>query len=110
MNMGRQAKKEEFENFLKAKNREYVITGHANERSKKRALSIENFKRDLDEGELLLAIEEEAEFGHERKFDVYYRQDGDYCHRYIIVLNDCLRLVTLMRVSRGKQLDLIGKR
>lgn len=108
--MGKQVKKEEFEKLLRAKSRSYAITTHALERSKKRALSIDIFKRDLESGSLILAIEEEAQGEHERKFDVYYRQDGDYCHRYIMVLNDCLRLITLMRVSKGKQLDLLGKR
>lgn len=106
---GKQIKKDEFEKLLKMKDRSYAITEHAESRAKKRFLSIESFKKDISFGKPLLVFEQEHETLGERKFDIYYRQTDDYFHRYIIVLNDCIRLISLMRVSKDIQREMIGK-
>jgi len=93
---------EEFLRLLWAKNRKLAVTLHARARSVSRSIPLGVFEEDL-KGEQVAVAECQAEGKGERKFDVYYRQKGDYFHRYVVVLNDCLRLITLMRVSKSKQ-------
>lgn len=104
-----QVKKDEFGRLLKLKDRSYSITEHAEMRAKKRFLLIDSFKRDIESATPSLIFEQEHEGEEERKFDVYYRQTDDYYHRYIAVLNDCIRLISLMRVSKDVQRKMMGK-
>jgi len=102
-------KKDEFEKILKLKDREYAITEHAAKRAAKRFLIIKVFKDDLETSTPAYIFEQEHDKGGERKFDVYYKQTDDFYHRYIVVINDCVRLITIMRVSKGVQREIIGK-
>ena len=99
----------EFVSFLKSKHREFQITKHASERSKQRFISLSVFNNDLAKLPLIV-IEKEAEGKGERMFDLYYMQRGEYFHKYVIVLNDYLKLITLMRISKVKQSMMHGKR
>ena len=101
--------KEEFAKLLKIKNREFLITDHASKRARKRFLSAELFKKDLQHSRPALIFEQEHDVPGERKFDVYYAQTDDSYHRYIMALNDSTRLISLMRVNRSIQRKLIGK-
>jgi len=94
--------KEEFLPYLRAKQRALQITIHAQNRSVSRSIPISVFEADL-KGEPVAVVEKQADRKDERMFDLYYHQRGDYFHRYVVVLNDCLRLITLMRVSKSKQ-------
>jgi len=64
----------EFEKILKSKKRGMRFTKHAANRAEKRFLPLSVFVQDLENNEPVLAIEQEAETGAERKFDVYYLQ------------------------------------
>lgn len=102
-------KRKDFERLLKIKKRGYEITDHAKERAQKRYLLIETFKKEIESSKPVRIFEQEHETSGERKFDVYYLQTDNFYHRYIIVLNDNIRLISLMRVSKDMQRKIIGK-
>ena len=95
--------KEEFLRILRSKSRGVQVTAHAANRSSQRRIPLSAFEDDIYHSEPAVAIERESETAGCRKFDLYYHQTQDYFHRYVVVLNDCLRLITLMRVSKAKQ-------
>ncbi len=95
--------KEEFLEILRSKSRETQVTSHAAARSKQRHMPLSVFENDIYKSEPAVVIEKESETAGFRKFDLYYHQTQDYFHRYVVVLNDYIRLITLMRVSKAKQ-------
>jgi len=86
------------------------LTSHARTRCEKRMLPIEVVEDDLEKGTPLIVFEQESEDANERKFDVYYRQDADYSHRYVLILNGEIRLITVMRVRKGFQKRMAGEK
>ncbi|MBM3229658.1 hypothetical protein FJZ26_04470 [Candidatus Parvarchaeota archaeon] len=50
-----------------------------------------------------LVMEQVSEIPHERKFDVYYHQKPGVFRRYVVTLNDSIRLITLMHTSKDIQ-------
>ncbi len=93
----------EFLGLLKSKSRRLAYTIHSEGQSQKRHLPLSVFEKDLKGSSPVAIKEQESESTGERKFDLYYLQSGDYFHRYVIVINSEIRLITLMRVSREIQ-------
>ncbi len=93
----------EFKKLLAAKRRDSHFTRHARQQSEKRTIPLAVFEEDLARNEPVLVLEEECETAGERKFDVYYRQAAGLFHRYVICLNNKIRLITLLRTSKDVQ-------
>jgi len=98
----------EFERLLKSKPRVMKPTPHSLERARKRQLPLSVVEVDLREGRPVLVFEQESEVAGERKFDVYYLQKPGYFHRYVISLNNELRVITVMRTSKDLQKRVAG--
>lgn len=79
-------KKDEFAKILKLKEREYVIPDYAKARASKRFFNTDTFKKDLENSNPAHIFEQEHDVPDERKFDIYYKQNDDFYHRYIIVI------------------------
>lgn len=99
---------EEFKRVLKSKERKVVFTGHGEKRASERTVPLSAFLQDLKEQEPLLVFEQESEVSGERKFNLYYLQRPGLFHRYVVSLNNQLRIITLMRTSKDIQKFVAG--
>ncbi|HII38978.1 TPA: hypothetical protein HA318_03165 [Candidatus Micrarchaeota archaeon] len=100
---------EEFKALLESKRRILRLTIHAQEQAEKRIIPFQVIERDLLHEQPVLVVEQSCETQNERKFDVYYPQSGVYFHRFVIVLNSELRVITVMRTSKDYQKRLAGE-
>ena len=101
--MGKPTSIDEFMRILNSKKREIVFTAHALEMSSKRGLPRSSFEEDMSTQHPTVAVEQESEVACERKFDVYYLQEGRTFHRYVIALNNMMRVITLLRTNKDVQ-------
>ncbi len=69
----------------------------------KRGLPRSSFEEDIRNQRPVIVIEQESEVACERKFDVYYLQEGRTFHRYVIALNNLMRVITLLRTNKDIQ-------
>ncbi|HII53238.1 hypothetical protein COT30_02700 [Candidatus Micrarchaeota archaeon CG08_land_8_20_14_0_20_49_17] len=99
-----------FVKILKSKERKIAYTKHAPKRAETRSMSLGIFESDIKNETPVAVVEQKCESLGERKFDVYYRQASGLYHRYVIVLNETIRLITLMRISKDLQKNLVRKR
>jgi len=60
-------------------------------------------KEEIQTKEPEIVQEQRSTIEGERQFNIYYRQDDDKYHRYIVALNNAIRIITMMRVSRNLQ-------
>ncbi|MFA5246921.1 MAG: hypothetical protein WC408_03465 [Candidatus Micrarchaeia archaeon] len=88
---------------LSSKKRETVYTKHAIAMAQKRGLPESAFEEDIKNQRPTIVIEQESEVACERKFDVYYLQEGRTFHRYVIALNNMMRVITLLRTNKDVQ-------
>lgn len=93
----------EFKKILEKKRREVVFTIHSRERAEQRRINLNTVENNLYSGEIVKVVEQKAEKTGERKFDVYFLQKPGLFHRYVVCLNNLIRVITLMRVSRTLQ-------
>jgi len=68
------------------------------------------FGEDFLRSKPVFVFEQESEVSGERKFDVYYPQTPDLFHRYVVSLNNEIRVITMMRVSKAFQRWVAGQR
>lgn len=94
---------DEFAQVLLSKRRATVFTTHASAMSDKRGLPRSAFEDDIRNQRPAIVIEQESEVACERKFDVYYLQAGRTYHRYVIALNNMMRVITLLRTNKDVQ-------
>jgi len=94
---------DEFMRILNSKKRETAFTNHATSMAEKRGLPRSSFEEDVKSQRPAVVVEQESEVGCERKFDVYYLQDGRTFHRYVIALNNMMRVITLLRTNKDVQ-------
>ena len=100
---------QEFDKLLKSKQREIAYPPHAKENATKRIIPQLIVGKDLLDNTPVRAVEQKSEYLNERKFDVYYKQIEGVYRRYILAINDQIRLITLMRITSNIQ-GLIAKR
>ena len=93
----------EFMQALLSKRRVTVFTTHASAMADKRGLPKSAFEDDIKNQRPAIIIEQESEVACERKFDVYYLQAGRTFHRYVIALNNMMRVITLLRTNKDVQ-------
>ena len=86
-----------------------VISIHAKARAGQRNLPISFFEEEI-RAKPTIVFEQQSDTTGERQFNAYYRQTEGYFHRYVLTLNDELRLITLMRVKKEAQRRIAGDR
>lgn len=91
----------EFSRLVSGK--QIIFTRHAMQRCEKRGMPEWAVRNDLQKETPKAVFEQKSENESERKFDVYYHQISDYYHRYVIVINENIRIITGMRVSKWMQ-------
>ncbi len=93
----------DFLESVRAKQREFKFTSHALSRAQKRLMQLDVCREEVLLKEPEIVEEQKSNVGGERQFDVYYKQDNDKYHRYVLALNNAIRVITMMRISRNLQ-------
>ncbi|OIO25250.1 hypothetical protein AUJ14_04505 [Candidatus Micrarchaeota archaeon CG1_02_55_22] len=99
---------DEFVRLLNNKKRPIAFTAHALERARQRLLPQQVLEQDLSAGRPVAAFEQESDSPSERKFSAYYLQRPGLFHRYVVTLNNVLRVITVMRTSKELQRIVAG--
>jgi hypothetical protein len=105
----------DLENF-KAKLRQYkegdiIINRHAREQAEVRQISFDEIKRNIMNPDRLVFVEEqEAKRKSEKKHNCYFAYSDNYYHRYIIVLDGKLIIVTVISINRNWQRAVEGRK
>jgi hypothetical protein len=86
------------------KKEEIIITNHAEEQAEFRRINLEEVKENIVNPQKLVYFEEqEAQKPSEKKYDCYFAYSDNFYHRYVIVINRKLIIVTIIRVNRKWQ-------
>lgn len=81
-----------------------VFTDHALLRAKMRQIDIENVKRNLLKPDGFVFARKESGCGHgEAKFDCYLSLSKGLAHRYVIVLNKKVVVITVIKLRKKWQ-------
>lgn len=96
-------KPETFFALISAKKRRLEFTVHAISRAERRFMDKGICERELATVLPFFVEEQASEIQGERVFDVYFLQKDEKYHRYVIVINEVLRVITMMRISRDLQ-------
>lgn len=97
------ASPDEFFRLVHAKLRHFRLTRHATLKSEKLFLPENAVKADLFGERPLAVFEQPSDEAHERKFNAYYAQMAGLFHRYVLTLNNEIRLITVIRTSKDLQ-------
>jgi hypothetical protein len=96
--------KELKEKLRKYKKEDIIITEHAKIQAYAREVDLEEVKTNiLNPERLVYAKEQESQNSQEEKYDCYFAYSKTLCHRYIIVLNRKLLIVTIIKINRNWQ-------
>lgn len=97
--------KEELINKLKRyKNEDIEFTTHAKIQATVRGIDLEEIKSNiLSPKRLAFADKQEAEKESEEKYDCYFVYSNTQAHRYIIVINRKVIIVTVIKINRRWQ-------
>ncbi|MFH1751098.1 MAG: DUF4258 domain-containing protein [Candidatus Micrarchaeota archaeon] len=101
-------KNTEFQDLLKEKKRNIYFTRHAQFRALQRLIPEKSIEDDLLSNSPTLVIEEDSDDPHKRKFSVYYLQFTGTYKKYIILINDEIRIITAMRTNKNLQSLMAG--
>ena len=103
---------EEFKQKLKKYSENDIkITEHAREQADFRNISIEEVKNNILHPDKLVFVEEQkAIVAKETKYNCYFAYSENYFHRYVIVLNGKLIIVTIIGINRQWQGAIEGKK
>ena len=85
------------------KKRPLVFTKHALLKLEKRFMDEAICEKELTTLAPIHVEEQACDAQGERLFDAYYFQKDEKFHRYVIVINEVIRVVTMMRISRDLQ-------
>ena len=95
----------------KYKENDIIINKHAKEQADLRQVSFEEIKQNILNPEKLVFVEEqEAKHKNESKYNCYFAYSDNYYHRYIIVLNGKLIIVTVISINRNWQRAIEGRK
>jgi len=96
-------------NELKSKLRTFkkediVITYHAGLRARVRKINFEEVKENIVNPESLVHAEpQKAKHEGEEKYDCYFAVSKDFSHRYVLVINGKVIIVTIIRINKSWQ-------
>ena len=94
---------------IKTKFREYkksdiIITDHAKLQAFIRDVDLEEVKNNINNPEkLVYARKQEAKEQTQQKYDCYFAYSKHLYHRYVVVINRKLLIVTIIKISRDWQ-------
>ncbi len=93
-------KTDEFRQVLARKKRQLLLTRHAEMRAVERDLEHRLIQTDLIKGRITSVREQHSENPDERNFDVQVIGTDGQPMRYVLAINNIIRVITLMRVNR----------
>ncbi len=93
-------KTDEFRQIIAGRRRELVLTRHAEMRAVERGLEHRLIQTDLIKGRMTSVREQRSESPDERNFDVQVIGTDGQPMRYVLAINNIIRVITLMRVNR----------
>ncbi len=93
----------DFLELVRTKQRQFKFTKHALSRAEKRLMQPQVCQNEILTKEPDSVEEQKAQLEGERHFNVYYKQDSDKYHRYVVALNNVIRVITMMRISKKLQ-------
>lgn len=86
------------------KREDIIITEHAELQALTRDISLNEIKEDIvNPVRLVYAKEEDAKNPDEEKYDCYFAYSKHLYHRYILVLNSKILIVTIIKINRDWQ-------
>jgi len=97
--------RDQFRNVLVRQKRQLVLTHHAQMRASERELENRLIQTDLLTGEMKSVEEQASEIAGERVFDIHVIGTDGQPMRYVLAINNLIRVITLMKVSRIKPGD-----
>lgn len=84
--------------------KDIIIVNHARIQALSRNIDLEDVKKNIQyPNKLVFAREQPAKKKGERKFDCYFVLRPNYYHRYIIVFDGKLIIVTIIAINRDWQ-------
>ena len=88
----------------KYKKEDIIIVHHADIQAFVREVSLEEVKENLmNPKRLVYAKQQEAKNREEEKYDCYFAYSKHLYHRYVVVLNGKLLIVTIIKINRDWQ-------
>ncbi len=88
----------------KYKKEDIIITDHADLQALVRDINIEEVKENIiNPDKLVYTRKEEALKKEEEKYDCYFSYSDNLCHRYLLVLNRKVIIVTIIKINRDWQ-------
>lgn len=96
---------EEFKNKLKRyKRSDIIITEHADLQAFSRSIDIEEIKENIiNPIKLVYYNEQEAENPNEEKYKCFFEYTNNLYHKYAIILNQKIIIVTVIVINRNWQ-------
>ena len=81
-----------------------IITKHAGLQAIMRQIDFEEVKRNiLNPDKLIYAEKQNSKKFNEEKYDCYFAYSSDFVHRYILVINGKVIIVTIIKINRNWQ-------
>ncbi len=95
----------------KYKKEEFVITDHARWQADFRGINVEEVKENISNPTKLTFVEEqEARYDGEKKYNCYFAYSENYHHRYAVVFNGKIIIVTIIGINRSWQRAVEGRK
>jgi len=94
---------------LKEKLRRYskkdiIITNHADIRTFIREINLEEVKENITNPEKLVhAVQKKARKPNEEKYECYFAYSKTHAHKYVIIINRKVIIVTIININRDWQ-------
>lgn len=99
------------EKLRKYKKEDILITEHARIQAYVRQIDISEVKNNIVNPEKLVYFEEQkTKKEREKKYDCYFAYSDNFYHRYIVVTNRKLIIVTIISINRRWQGFIEGKK
>lgn len=93
------------------KEKDIVITDHARKQAEVRNIDIHEVIRNITQPDKLVFAEEQpAKHKNESKYNCYFAYAENYYHRYILVLDGKVLIVTIIGINRRWQKAIEGRR
>lgn len=98
------------EKLKKYKEKDIIVTDHARKQAEVRRIDIQQVIQNvLSPDKLVFAEQQPAKNKNEEKYNCYFAYAKDYYHRYILVVNGKLLIVTIIGINRRWQKAIEGK-
>jgi len=93
--------KKKLKNYSK---RDIIITYHAKIRAFVRDINLEEVKENITNPyKLVYFKEQKSEKEDEHKYECYFNYSKDHCHKYVLITNGKIIIVTIININRNWQ-------